>query len=58
MSDDYTEQAIENAISEIKKHLRFIFQKTVIHEPPYRIGLKDKNGVFYIDFIPDKNGKK
>ena len=58
MSDDYTQQAIDNAMNEIKRHLRFIYQKTGINEPPYRIGFKDKNGIFYIDFIPNKKGNK
>lgn len=58
MTNEYTEQAIENAMNEIKRHLRFIYQKTGIHEPPYRIGLKDEKGVFCIDFIPHKKGRK
>ena len=54
MSDDYAKQAIENAMNEIKRHLKYLYQKAGIHEPPYRVGFKDKNGVFYIDFIPNK----
>ena len=48
----------EITMNEIKKNLKYLYQKFKIHEPPYRVGIKDKNGVFYIDFIPYKKGKK
>lgn len=55
---EINDELIDNAINEIKRHLRLIYQKTGIKEPPYRIGFKDEKGVFYIDFIPNKKGKK
>ena len=48
----------EHALSEIKRHLRYLFQKYNINEPPFTLGIKDKKGVFMVNFTPYDKRKR